>query len=155
VNDLLKTDDVNVQDSDGNTPLHIACQFGNVDIVKSLLSVLANTNITNDDKNTALEHAKYYGNNELVSFLSLQLLSKPADAATNVMRNDNVPESTSDADSVTNDIMSSADTTTNVTTSASVTQSTPGITSITDVTISDVHSREQHERKRVSFDFTR
>jgi hypothetical protein len=33
---------------------------------------------------------------------------------------------------------------------SSVTQSTAGIASITDVTISDVHSRQQHERKRVS-----
>jgi hypothetical protein len=31
-----------------------------------------------------------------------------------------------------------------------VLQPTSGIDSITDVTISDVHSRQQHERKRVS-----
>jgi ankyrin repeat protein len=73
VNTLLYTDDVNVQDNDGDTPLHNACQMGNVDIVGSLISVFANTNITDDDKTTPVEQAKFFGNNELVSCFS-QLL---------------------------------------------------------------------------------
>jgi ankyrin repeat protein len=122
VNTLVYVDDVNVQDNNGDTPLHDACQYGNVDIVECLLSVFANTNITNDRKRTPVEQAKYVGNNEVVSCFTCfsQPLSWPAD------------------------------TTTNVTTSVSVTQSTSGIASITDVTISDVHSRQQHERKRLS-----
>jgi ankyrin repeat protein len=119
VNTLLYTDDVNVQANYGNTPLHRACQFGNVDIVWSLISVFANTNITNDKRRTLVEVAKDFGNNELVSCFS-QCRNKYSD------------------------------TTTNVTTSVSVPQSTSGIASITDVTISDVHSRQQHERQCVS-----
>jgi ankyrin repeat protein len=62
--------DVDGQDNNGCTPLHHACQFGNVDLVECLLSVFANTNITDDDKRTPVEHAKYSGNNELVSCFS-------------------------------------------------------------------------------------
>jgi hypothetical protein len=119
VSTLLYTDDVNVQYDRGNTPLHDACQFGNVDIVRSLISVFANTNITDEDKRTPVELAKKSGNSEVVLCFS-QKLHWPADRATYV------------------------------TTSVSVTQLTLGNASITDVTISNVHSRQQHERKRVS-----
>ena len=30
--------DLNVQDNDGNTPLHTACENGNIDIAKALLT---------------------------------------------------------------------------------------------------------------------
>jgi ankyrin repeat protein len=121
VNTLLYTDNVNIQANRGHTPLHCACQFGNVDIIKSLLSVFANTSITNDEKRTAVEHGKLWGNSELVPCFSQLLQWCP-------------------------------DTTTNVTTSVRVTQSTSEYNAsiITEVTISDVNSRQQHERKRVS-----
>jgi ankyrin repeat protein len=122
VNTLLYTDDVNVQNNDGDTPMHCACQMGNVDIVGCLISVFADTNITDNDKTTPVEQAEFFGNNELISCFS-QLLPRWADTTINA---------------------------TSVTTSVSVTQSTSGIASITDATISDVHSRQQHERKRVS-----
>jgi ankyrin repeat protein len=59
VNTLVYVDDVNVQDNKGATPLHDACEYGNVDIVECLLSVFANTNITNDNKRTPVEQAKF------------------------------------------------------------------------------------------------
>ena len=30
--------DLNIQDNDGNTPLHTACENGNIDIAKALLT---------------------------------------------------------------------------------------------------------------------
>jgi ankyrin repeat protein len=58
--------DVNGQDNGGYTPLHYACNYGNVDIVESLLSVFANINSTDDNKQTPVELAKYHGNKEVV-----------------------------------------------------------------------------------------
>ena len=33
-----KTMDLNIQDNNGNTPLHTACEKGNIDIAKALLT---------------------------------------------------------------------------------------------------------------------
>ena len=30
--------DLNIQDNDGNTPLHAACKNGNIDVAKALLT---------------------------------------------------------------------------------------------------------------------
>jgi hypothetical protein len=116
--------DVNVQASNGGTPLHFACGYKNVDVVECLLSVFANTNITDDEKETPLEAAEYYGNNELVLCFS-QFLNMCPDTTTNVTTSVSVTQSTSGNASITD-------------------------VTISDVTVSDVHSRQQHERKRVS-----
>jgi ankyrin repeat protein len=100
VNALLYTDDVSVQDNGGNTPLHRSCQFGDVDIVESLLSVFANTIITNDYKRTPAELANYVANSELEPCFS-QLLPWPADTATNVTTSVSVTQSTSGIVSIT------------------------------------------------------
>jgi ankyrin repeat protein len=125
VTTLVFTDDndVNVQDSDGKTPLHIACLFGNVDIVECLLSVFADTNITDDEKRTPVKLAKHWGNNELVPYFShFQHLC--TDTTTHVTTSISVTQSTSGI--------------------ASVTDVTVSDVTISDVTISGVHSRQQH-----------
>ncbi len=66
VHTLLYSSEVNVQNSDGNTPLHHACHHGNLDIVQTLLSMLPDTSITNDPRRTPCETAKYFGNSDVV-----------------------------------------------------------------------------------------
>lgn len=39
----MPSQQVNIRDARGNSPLHIACQYGHVDIVKSLIKYNANT----------------------------------------------------------------------------------------------------------------
>jgi ankyrin repeat protein len=139
VNTLLYIDDVNVQAGNGDTPLHRASRYGNVDIVQSLLSVFADINITDDYRRTPVEHVKYYGNNELVPCFS-QLLPRCANTATNVTTSVSVTQSTSSVASITD------------VTIGDVTIGDVTISDVTSgyVTISDVHSRQQHDRKRVS-----
>ena len=48
--DLLKVlyqrgGDVNVQDDEGHTPVHVACRFGHLEILKALKMMNANPNI--------------------------------------------------------------------------------------------------------------
>jgi hypothetical protein len=74
-----------------------------------------------------VELAKLWGNNEVVSCFSQQLAVACPDTATNV---------TTSVQHHTVNIR------------ASITDVT--VLSLSDVTISDVHSRQQHERKRVS-----
>lgn len=46
--------DVDSEDEDGNTPLHIACQYRRVESVKALLYNHANPNATNHDGDSPL-----------------------------------------------------------------------------------------------------
>ncbi len=66
MNSLLYTADVNLQSSQGWTPLHCACRYGNVNIVQTLLSMLPNTDITDICKGTAMSTADLNGNNQLI-----------------------------------------------------------------------------------------
>ena len=50
--------DVNPTDSYRNTPLHIACEEGNPEIVKLLLNAGANRSIQNKEEKTPVELAK-------------------------------------------------------------------------------------------------
>jgi len=54
----LKSMDLNVQDNDGNTPLHTACENGNIDIAKALLTAGANQNVENKEKKKPFQVAK-------------------------------------------------------------------------------------------------
>jgi hypothetical protein len=54
----------------GDTPLHLVCQNGSIDIVRMLMSVFARVDITNDDRHTPIQTANRYGNKELVQYMS-------------------------------------------------------------------------------------
>lgn len=69
VANLLYEPDVNVQDSNGRTPLHYACAYGHTDTVKTLLSVFADTAITSDYGDTPANFCERYGNPELANYL--------------------------------------------------------------------------------------
>ena len=62
--------DLNAVNDSGENALHIACEKGNFEIVKYLIS-LDKINLThkNDDKETILHKACYSGNLELVKYL--------------------------------------------------------------------------------------
>ena len=51
---------INVQDNDGNTPLHIACSNRHSDIVETLMLAGADETITNDDGKTPAQMAEGY-----------------------------------------------------------------------------------------------
>ena len=50
--------DVNSVDNYKNTPLHIACEEGNPEVVKMLLNAGANRSMQNKDEKTPVELAK-------------------------------------------------------------------------------------------------
>ena len=50
--------DLNPQDSFGNTPLHLACEDGEVEVAKILISAGANQYIQNKEEKKPLELAK-------------------------------------------------------------------------------------------------
>jgi ankyrin repeat protein len=67
--DVVYESDVNMQDRDGRTAMHIACVNGHLDIVKVLLSVFADTNIIDDDGRTPVAVCEYYGSPELAHYI--------------------------------------------------------------------------------------
>ena len=56
-------------DDDGNTPLNIACQNGDYNIVKALIRAGAELNTQNRQGNTPLHYAKTYDYPEVMSIL--------------------------------------------------------------------------------------
>jgi hypothetical protein len=65
---------VNEQDNDGNTPLHVACSryrrdSQRTDIIEALIILGADVNITNDANQTPAQEAVLYGHNELLPLL--------------------------------------------------------------------------------------
>lgn len=60
---------INVRESEGNTPLLMAAQFGFKDIVKKLLQVGADINSKNYFEQTALDLANESGNAEIAKLL--------------------------------------------------------------------------------------
>ena len=60
---------INVQDNDGNTPLHLACLYGHSDIVETLMLAGADGTITNDDGKTPAQVAERGRYNELLKLL--------------------------------------------------------------------------------------
>ena len=63
---LQRGADVNMPDSDGNTPLFYACEKNNADIVRLLLQAGANVNALNDYGSTPLINCMLYGGSEEV-----------------------------------------------------------------------------------------
>ena len=60
---------INVQNNDGDTPLHLACSNGHSDIVETLMLAGANETITNDRGKTPAQVAKSERHSELLKLL--------------------------------------------------------------------------------------
>ena len=58
---------------DKNTPLHLACDKGDIEIVKLLVENKANTKEKNGDDETPYEVAKIRGYRNIASFLSKRM----------------------------------------------------------------------------------
>ena len=67
--------DVNEQDGQGRSALHFACGYGEVSVVKELLSHKANVTCLDSDKNTPLHYAAGYGETECVKLLLEQCVA--------------------------------------------------------------------------------
>ena len=68
--------DLNVQDNDGNTPLHTACENGNIDIAKALLTA---GKVCHYEVKSYCTLKKYIGNiltNCLMNFLLFFVIKK-------------------------------------------------------------------------------
>ena len=63
--------DINAQDKNGNTALHIAETYNKFDITKVLINNGANPNIQNVDGNTPLHVAAHYADTSIVLFLHI------------------------------------------------------------------------------------
>ena len=61
---------INVQNNYGDTPLHLACDYGHSDIVETLIFAGADETITNDDNKTPSQVAEKRGHSELLKFLN-------------------------------------------------------------------------------------
>ncbi len=64
--------DINTQDGDGNTPLHVAARNGSLSTVKLLLAHGANPTLVNGYGNSCLALARQYHHPDLVAFLEEQ-----------------------------------------------------------------------------------
>lgn len=70
--------DVNIQDSNGNTPLHIACEHGNIELVSLLIQANADINILNYDNYTPMNTVILYRKN-IINDVIPMLLNANAD----------------------------------------------------------------------------
>ena len=66
--------DINVQDNNGDTPLHRACYYGHKNIIETLLLAGADETITNDDRKTLEQLVKGEELNELRKLLNIDKL---------------------------------------------------------------------------------
>jgi hypothetical protein len=69
VNKRLDICNVDEQIDTGYTPLHRACAYGQLEIIRLLLSVFARTDITDDYGNTPIEMARERGYMNIVNLL--------------------------------------------------------------------------------------
>jgi ankyrin repeat protein len=67
--DVMYESDVNMQDGDGATAMHIACMNGHLDTVKVLLSVFADINVTDDYGDTPVALCEYCSSPELAHYI--------------------------------------------------------------------------------------
>ena len=73
VESLLKTTDVNIRNSDGNTPLMAAASTGDMRMIRLLLGKGANPGITNNLGETAAQIAARHGHNEAAAVLQVAM----------------------------------------------------------------------------------
>lgn len=66
---LEKGADVNCQDEDGRTALSLACEMGQLDVVKLLVQFNADPDISDAWGNSALMYAAFSGHNQVLEFL--------------------------------------------------------------------------------------
>jgi ankyrin repeat protein len=71
--DVVYKFDVNMQDRDGRTAMHLACGNGSLETVQVLLSAGADTNITNDRGRTPVAVCGNYGSPELAHYIQHKL----------------------------------------------------------------------------------
>jgi ankyrin repeat protein len=67
--DVVYESDVNMQDRDGWTSMHLACVNGHLDTVKVLLSAFADTSISSDDGRSLTTVCEYGGSPELADYI--------------------------------------------------------------------------------------
>lgn len=78
VESLLKTVDVNIRNSEGNTPLMAAAGTGDLRIIRLLLGKGANPGITNNLGETPAQVAARHGHNEAAMVLQVAMKGGPA-----------------------------------------------------------------------------
>jgi ankyrin repeat protein len=68
---LLEKDDIKVNAimEDGTTPLHIACNYNNIEVVKLLLQQQIDVNLKNTDGDTPLSIAIRQNHTEVIKLL--------------------------------------------------------------------------------------
>ena len=66
----LSEHNINVQNNDGDTPLHVACRYGNSPIVETLMRAGADETITNDRRKSPSQVAEMAGHYELPRMLN-------------------------------------------------------------------------------------
>jgi ankyrin repeat protein len=60
---------IDMKDSKGHTALHLACGYGEIEAIKTLLKHRASVTCCDKDKNTPLHYAAGYGVEEAVKLL--------------------------------------------------------------------------------------
>lgn len=83
-----------VRDTNMTTPLQIAAEIGNVEIVKALLAAGADANIRNNHNKTPLELAEYEGQTEVMKIIQEHVYQKKLEQETakQLETQHNVPE---------------------------------------------------------------
>ncbi len=66
--------DINAQNAQGNTPLHLALQYGHVDIVQTLLNAHADYTVRNTRNQTPLDVAHERGDTAVLDVLSREII---------------------------------------------------------------------------------
>ena len=72
----LDCQNVNVQDNNGETPLHFACKLGNRDVVEALMLGGADETIANDELKTPAQLAEETKHTELLELLDRNSLQQ-------------------------------------------------------------------------------
>lgn len=73
VAEIVNDENVNEQDDNGDTPLHKACKFGHLEVVKILMSHFAKPEIKNNDHGDCVVTAISYGNTDLLPVLKYHI----------------------------------------------------------------------------------
>ncbi len=66
---FFQTEDINMKNDDGKTILHLACEYGQVDVVRLAIELGIDSNLRDYDGRSALNYAKLSGNKEIIKLL--------------------------------------------------------------------------------------